>query len=277
MAVASVSGLQGSDLALQETILACAKHFLGDGGTTNGDDQGNTHVTEEELREVHMAGYIDAINEGVGSIMASYSSWNGKKLHGHNYLLTNVLKDELGFEGFVVSDWKGVDQIDEDYRTAVKRAINSGIDMVMVPDRYIYFISILMDLVQANEVPTARIDDAVSRILKQKFLLNLFDQPLTDRSIGSTVGSAEHRSVGRQAVRESLVLLSARDNALPLQKNGQKILVVGKKADDLGAQCGGWTISWQGSNGDITVGTTILEGLQEVCETEHPCDWIRMI
>ncbi|HCC69975.1 MAG TPA: hypothetical protein DEQ09_02310 [Bacteroidales bacterium] len=269
MAAASVYGLQGSDLSHPETILACAKHYVGDGGTTKGEDQGNTQVTEEELRSVHLAGYMDAINAGVGSIMASYNSWNGKKLHGHDYLLSDILKDELGFEGFVVSDWKGVDQIDEDYRTAVKRAINAGIDMVMVPDRYIYFISILKDLVQNNEVPIDRIDDAVRRILKQKFLLNLFGQPLADRSLASTVGSAEHRSVGRQAVRESMVLLSARDDALPLEKSGQRILVAGKRADDIGAQCGGWTISWQGSNGDITAGTTILEGIQEISENSE--------
>ncbi|MGM0667004.1 MAG: glycoside hydrolase family 3 N-terminal domain-containing protein [Bacteroidota bacterium] len=266
MAASSVEGLQGSDLSLPETILACAKHYVGDGGTSGGDDQGNTQVTEEELRLLHMPGYIDAINEGVGSIMASYNSWNGEKLHGHDYLLTDVLKDELGFEGFIVSDWKGVDQVDEDYRTAVKRAINAGIDMVMVPDRYIYFISILKDLVQTNEVSIERIDDAVRRILKQKFLMNLFEEPLADRSLIPAVGSAEHRSVARQAVRESLVLLSAGDDALPLEKNGQRILVAGKRADDLGAQCGGWTISWQGSNGDITIGTTILEGLRELSE-----------
>ncbi|MCF8222319.1 MAG: glycoside hydrolase family 3 C-terminal domain-containing protein [Bacteroidales bacterium] len=264
MAGAAVSGLQGSDLSLPTTILACAKHYVGDGGTTDGIDQGNTVLTEQELRSVHMAGYIDAINKGTGTIMASYNSWNGDKLHGHEYLLTDVLKGELGFDGFIISDWKGVDQVDEDYRTAVKRAINAGIDMVMVPDRYIYFISILKDLVENNEVPESRINDAVRRILIQKFKLKLFEKPMTDRSLISSVGSAEHRATARQAVRESLVLLSARDNALPLKKDGQKILLAGKRADDIGAQCGGWTISWQGSNGDITEGTTILEGLQEI-------------
>lgn len=267
MAAAAVQGLQGEDLGLPETILACAKHFVGDGGTTNGTDQGNTEISEALLRDIHMSGYIDAIDANVGSIMASYNSWNGQKLHGHDYLLTNVLKDELGFEGFVISDWKGVDQIDEDYREAVKRGINAGIDMVMVPDRYIYFISILKDLVSTNEVSIDRIDDAVSRILKQKFLLNLFEEPLTDNSLTSSVGSVEHRAVAKQAVRESIVLLNAKNNVLPLQKNGQKILVAGRLANDLGAQCGGWSISWQGSNGAITEGTTILEGLQENAES----------
>lgn len=264
MSLASVVGLQGNDLSNPETIAACAKHFVGDGGTTNGTDQGNTEMDETTLRSVHMPGYIDAINAKVGTVMASYSSWNGVKLHGHDYLLNTVLKDELGFEGFVISDWKGVDQINEDYRVAVKRAINSGIDMVMVPDRYIYFISILKDLVEKNEVSINRIDDAVKRILKQKFLLNLFKKPMTDMSLVSSVGSAAHRSVARQAVRESLVLLSAKNNVLPLKKDNQKILVAGKLASDLGAQCGGWSISWQGDNGNITEGTNILQGIKNM-------------
>ena len=264
MSLASVVGLQGNDLSNPETVAACAKHFVGDGGTTNGTDQGNTEMDETTLRSIHMPGYIDAINAKVSTVMASYNSWNGVKLHGHDYLLNTVLKDELGFEGFVISDWKGVDQIDENYRVAVKRAINAGIDMVMVPDRYIYFISILKDLVETNEVSINRIDDAVSRILKQKFLLNLFKKPMTDMSLITSVGSSEHREVARQAVRESLVLLSAKNNALPLKKDNQKILVAGKLANDLGAQCGGWTISWQGSNGNITEGTNILQAIKNM-------------
>ncbi len=269
MAAASVNGLQGNDLADGETILACAKHFVGDGGTTDGVDQGNTQVSEELLRSIHMSGYVDAIASGVGSIMASYNSWNGEKLHGHQYLLTDVLKTELGFEGFVVSDWKGVDQINGDYRESVKRAINAGIDMVMVPDRYIYFISVLKSLVEDNEVELDRIDDAVRRILKQKFLLNLFEEPIADNSLVSLVGSDSHREVARQAVRESMVLLNAKNDVLPLDKNNMKILVAGDLANDLGAQCGGWSISWQGSNGQITEGTTILEGLNQLAETSE--------
>ena len=269
MSAASIKGLQGNSLSNPASVLACAKHFVGDGGTTDGVDQGNTVISEELLRSLHMEGYIDAIENNVGSIMASYNSWNGQKLHGHDYLLTTVLKEELGFEGFIISDWKGVDQIDEDYRESVRRAINAGIDMVMVPDQYIYFISILKDLVSTNEVSVARIDDAVSRILKQKFLLNLFEEPLTDNSLSESLGSPAHRAVARQAVRESLVLLSSKNNVLPIQKNDQNILVSGRLADDLGAQCGGWSISWQGSNGEITEGTTILEGLQKNVESSN--------
>ena len=266
MAKEAVIGLQGTDLSSPETILACAKHFVGDGGTTNGIDQGNTEVSEEELRNIHMAGYIDAIEAGVGTVMASYSSWNGVKLHGNQYLLTDVLKTELGFEGFVISDWKGVDQVDEDYRTAIKRSINAGVDMVMVPDRYEVFIGHLTSLVQDAEVSIDRIDDAVRRILKQKFLLGLFDEPYADTSLSSSFGSQEHRDVARQAVRESMVLLSSKNDVLPLQKNNQKILVAGSLAADLGAQCGGWTIWWQGGSGDITIGTDILTGIENLAE-----------
>jgi len=269
MSSASVIGLQGDDLSEGETILACAKHFVGDGGTLDGIDQGNTQISEELLRSLHMSGYIDAIEANVGSVMASYNSWNGQKLHGHDYLLNDVLKDELGFEGFVISDWKGVDQVNEDYREAVKRSINAGIDMVMVPDRYIYFISILKNLVETNEVSLERIDDAVRRILKQKLLLNLFEEPYTDQSLISSVGSEEHRNIAKQAVRESLVLLNAKNNILPLSKNGQKILVVGRLANDLGALCGGWSIAWQGANGNITEGTNLLEGIENLSETSE--------
>ncbi|MFO7828516.1 MAG: glycoside hydrolase family 3 N-terminal domain-containing protein, partial [Bacteroidales bacterium] len=269
MASESVMGLQGSDLSADSTILSCAKHFVGDGGTTDGIDQGNTEVSEDELREIHMAAYVDAIESGVGSIMASYNSWNGEKLHGSEYLLTNVLKNELGFEGFVVSDWKGVDQIDEDYKEAIKRAINAGIDMVMVPDRYELFIGHLKALVEDEEVSINRINDAVKRILKQKFLLDLFNKPYTNLSFQSSFGSNEHRIIARQAVRESVVLLNAKNNVLPLNKNNKKILVAGTLAADLGAQCGGWSIYWQGGNGNITPGTDILTGMMQVAETSQ--------
>jgi beta-glucosidase len=269
MAGASVAGLQGSDLTDPETILACAKHYVGDGGTQDGIDQGNTIVSEEVLRELHLPGYIDAIEAGAGSIMASFNSWNGEKLHGHEYLLTTVLKDELGFEGFIVSDWKGVDQLDEDYREAIKRAINAGIDMVMVPDRYEVFIGHLISLVEENEVSEDRIDDAVRRILKQKFLLNLFEEPFTDPELAVSFGSQEHRDVARQAVRESIVLLNAKNDVLPLQKDGQTILVAGTLASDLGAQCGGWSISWQGATGNITPGTDVLSGIENIAGTSE--------
>jgi len=262
MAAPAVTGLQGDSLNHPRSVLACAKHYIADGGTTDGIDQGNTEMDEETLRAIHLPGYIDAIEAGVGTIMASYSSWNGQKLHGHKYLLTDVLKDELGFEGFIISDWAGIDQLPGDYRSDVKQSINAGVDMVMTPYNYEEFINTLTSLVNAGEVTQDRIDDAVRRILYQKFALGLFERPYTDRSLTSYVGLPSHREVGRQAVRESMVLLAKKDGALPLRKSNQKILVAGRHADNLGFQCGGWSISWQGGSGDITTGTTILEGIE---------------
>ncbi len=262
MGAAMVRGFQGNALSSPTSILACTKHFVGDGGTTNGRDQGNTEVDEQTLRRIHLPGYIAAIEEGVGSIMVSFSSWNGQKMHGNHYLLTDVLKGELGFEGFLISDWQGIDQLPGDYASDIETSINAGLDMVMVPTRFIDFINILRDLVNRNKVPLSRIDDAVRRILRIKFKMGLFENPYTDRSYTGSVGSPEHRQIARECVRQSLVLLTNDNQILPLSKNLTRIHVAGKNADDLGNQCGGWTIRWQGSSGNITVGTTILEAIQ---------------
>lgn len=263
MSAAAVTGFQGDSLADRESILACAKHYVGDGGTTGGVDQGNTQVDEATLRAIHLPGYITAIEHGVGSIMASYNSWNGQKLHGSHYLLTIVLKQELGFQGFIVSDWAGIDQLPGDYASDVETSISAGIDMVMVPDKYVTFITTLKSLVQQGKVSQERIDDAVRRILTIKFKLGLFEHPYTDRNLTAHIGSAEHRAVARECVRQSLVLLKKKDNILPMPKQNINILVAGKNADDLGNQCGGWTISWQGASGNITTGTTILQAIQQ--------------
>jgi beta-glucosidase len=266
MGIASVVGLQGNDLALDNTILACAKHFIGDGGTTDGIDQGDTDISEQVLRSLHMPAYVDAIEQGVGTIMATYNSWNGQKVHGYKYLLTDVLKTELGFEGFIISDWKGVDQVTDDYKNAIKQSINAGVDMVMVPDRYKTFIKHTKELVNEGQINIARINDAVKRILKQKILLGLFENPFAKNESKeiNAFGSVRHRDIARQAVRESIVVLDAKNNVLPLKKDGQTIGLAGVLADDLGAQCGGWTIAWQGGNGDITDGTSILEGFNKL-------------
>jgi len=258
---AAIQGYQGNDLSKNETIAACAKHFIGDGGTLNGRDQGNTIASEAELRAIHLPGFIDAIEANVATVMASYSSWNGGKLHGSSYLLTDVLKNELGFKGFVISDWGAIDQLPGDYSSDVEKAINSGIDMVMVPHDYELFISTLTQLVNNGRVTEERIDDAVSRILKVKFDLGLFEELMTSRSLINEIGSQAHRDVARQAVRESLVLLKNESSLLPLSKN-TAIHLSGKNADDLGHQMGGWSIWWQGGSGDITEGTTILEGFE---------------
>jgi beta-glucosidase len=260
-----ITGFQGSTLGgTGSSILATAKHYVGDGGTTGGDDQGNTQLSEADLRRIHLAPFVTAVQRNVGSVMISYSSWNGVKMHGNQYLIRDVLKGELGFTGFVVSDWQGIDQIDGAggfSASDVRTSINAGIDMVMVPHDYKGFIATLRTEVQAGRVPLTRIDDAVSRILTKKFQLGLFERPLTDRTWTATVGSAAHRALARQAVRESQVLLK-NDGILPLAKSGVRILVAGKNADNIGNQSGGWTISWQGSSGNITPGTSILQGIR---------------
>ena len=262
-------------------ILGSVKHFVGDGGTTWGThlrydwidwwqphddawsiDQGNTEVDETTLRATHLPPYQAAIAAGAKNIMVSYSSWNGLKMHAHKYLLTDVLKGELGFSGFLVSDWLAVNQLDPNYAVAVVTAINAGLDMVMVPFEYEPFISAVTAAVETGEISPNRIDDAVSRILRVKFELGLFEQPFGDESLLAQVGSTEHRAVAREAVRQSLVLLKNDDNTLPLPKHVPHLLVAGQAANDIGLQCGGWTIEWMGSPGDITPGTTLLDALK---------------
>ena len=256
-----VTGLQSGS----PSVLATAKHYVGDGGTTGGVDQGNTQLSEADLRAIHLPPFRAAVQRGVGSVMISYSSWNGLKMHANRYLITDVLKGELGFGGFVVSDWNAIDQIDgQPGFTAdeVRTAINAGLDMIMVPNDWKRFIDLLRGEVWAGRVPMSRIDDANRRILTKKFELGLFEQPYTDRSWTPTVGSAAHRELAREAVRKSQVLLKNRYGVLPLPRTSPKIFVAGKNADDIGNQSGGWTISWQGSSGATTPGTTILQGIR---------------
>ncbi|WP_166665378.1 glycoside hydrolase family 3 N-terminal domain-containing protein [Kribbella caucasensis] len=260
-----VTGLQGPSLGGPASVLATAKHWIGDGGTTGGKDQGNTEVSEAELRETHLPPFQEALKRGVGSVMISYSSWNGVKMHGNGYLITDVLKGELGFSGFVVSDWQGIDQLDGQpgfTGDEVRASINAGIDMVMVPNDYKLFISLLRTEVTSGRIPMSRIDDANRRILTKKFELGLFERPYTDRSYTATVGSAAHRGIARQAVRDSQVLLQNKWGVLPLPKTASKVFVAGKSADNIGYQSGGWTIDWQGGSGPITPGTTILQGIK---------------
>ena len=265
LGAAAVKGFQGDALSSDPlTVLACAKHFIGDGGTHNGIDQGDTECDEATLRKLYLPPYAAAIKAGVGSIMVSYSSWNGQKMHGNKYLLTDVLKGELGFQGFLVSDWAAIDQISPDYKADVEKSINAGLDMVMIPNgpgqknNYVEFITDLKALVAAGKVSPARIDDAVSRILRIKYQLGLFDGDTTDPKLTAAIGSPEHREVARECVRESLVLLKNEQHALPLSKTIKHLVVIGEAADDLGMQCGGWTIDWQGRKGDVTHGGTTL-------------------
>ena len=277
---AAVRGFQGDDLGDPLSVLACAKHYAGDGGTFMGTggfehpvtkkhylDQGDTRVDEAELRRVHMQGYVSTVRAGVGTIMPSYSSWNGTKLSAHKYLMTDVLKGELGFDGFLISDYNAIDQITKDYKQAIETSINAGMDMVMVPTKYREFHTLLVQLVREGRVPQSRVDDAVMRILRVKVAMGLTERGrsvLADRRLHRTFGSAEHRAVARECVRQSLVLLKNDRRTLPLRRNAARIHVAGKCADDIGNQCGGWTIDWQGKSGAVTTGgTTILQAVKD--------------
>jgi beta-glucosidase len=257
-----VRGSQGKDLAEPGRVLATPKHYVGDGGTRGGVDRGDTAGDEETLRAIHLEGYKAAITAGAASIMVSFNSWKGEKMHGHARMLTDVLRGELGFEGVIVSDWNGIDELPGDRDEDVAQAVNAGIDMIMAPDSYRAVIASLKKNAGAGRIPMARIDDAVRRILVTKFRMGLFERPFADPSLLPRVGSPEHRAVARQAVRESQVLLVNRNNALPLSTGLSNIVVGGKAADDLGLQCGGWTIAWQGSRGRVTEGTTVLQAVR---------------
>jgi beta-glucosidase len=271
----AVRGLQGKSLAEANSVVACAKHYLGDGGTTGGKDQGNTECDEATLRRIFLPGYVAAVKSGVGTIMVSFSSWNGQKMHGNKYLLTDVLKKELGFDGFLVSDWAAIDQLSPDYKADIEKSINAGLDMVMIPfgpgqkNNYADFTKFLKELVAEGRVPQERIDDAVRRILQVKLATRLFDQPYADRERLADVGSAQHRAVARDCVRQSVVLLKNEKHTLPLAKEIKRIYVTGSGANDLGFQCGGWTIDWQGKRGPVTHGgTTLLMGIRQVVSAD---------
>jgi beta-glucosidase len=275
---AAVRGMQGSGLGDPLGIAACAKHFAGDGGTAFGTgipadqgslhyplDQGDTRLSDADFRRIHPQGYVTAVQAGVATIMPSYSSWNGVKCSASHALLTEILKQEMGFKGFLISDYAAEKELPGSYKQQIETTINAGMDMVMVPDSYQEFIRLLTELVQEGRVPMARIDDAVERILRVKFATGLMDpnrSQLADPALGKRFGSPEHRGVARQCVRESLVVLKNENSVLPLA-TGRRIHVAGKNADDIGNQCGGWTITWQGSSGNTTTGTTILAAVRK--------------
>ncbi len=281
---AMIIGLQGKDLSDPLSVLACAKHFAGDGGTEATTaprpgfpgvntgrlwlDQGNTKVDEATLRRIHLPGYIGAIEAGVGSIMPSYSMWNGVRCSANKHLLTEMLKEELGFDGFLISDYNAIHQIDPaNLKKSIMISINAGMDMAMEPGGYREFYNDLKALVEEGKVPMSRIDDAVTRILRVKLAMGLMDKnrsQLADRSLQKSFGSKEHRAVAREAVRESLVLLKNDNRTLPISKNIARIHVAGKSADNIGNQCGGWTIRWQGQTGNVTTGgTTVLQAIKK--------------
>ncbi len=271
-AAAMVSGLQGQFATPQFMApghtLSSVKHFLGDGGTLNGRDQGNTILPEAELRSVHGAGYPAAIKAGALIVMASYNSWNGVKMHANHYLLTDILKGRLGFEGFVVGDWNAHEQIPGCTKYRCAAAILAGVDMLMAPDGWRQLYKNTVAQVRAGEIPQARIDDAVRRILRVKTIAGLFKRAApkqrSDAGDFSRLGSPAHRELARAAVRESLVLLKNEHGTLPLNPHA-KILVAGEAADSIAMQAGGWTVDWQGdrnSNADFPGATSIFGGIQ---------------
>jgi beta-glucosidase len=257
-----VKGLQGN--FEEDKVIACVKHWVGDGATMHGIDQGDMCISEEQLRQLHVPPYKAAIDAGVLTVMVSLSSWYGQKCHGHKYLITDLLKQELGFNGFVISDWDGIDYLDEDWAKCVVMSVNAGLDMFMVTSRWKEFIQILQDSVAAGKISMERIDDAVRRILRVKYQFGMFEKPrpaLRKLSLDhSCFGSAEHREVAREAVRKSLVMLKNDDKMLPLDRNA-RILVTGKNAHNRGHQCGGFTVAWQGVNDKIPLDTGIYDQL----------------
>jgi beta-glucosidase len=267
-AIAMVRGLQGN--FSDNNILATAKHFIGDGGTDRGIDRGNTLASEEELIRFHAAGYFGAIKAGTQIIMASYSSWQGLKMHAHRYLLTDVLKNRIGFDGFVISDYDAIAEVPGCKLYDCPEAVNAGIDMFMIAHRadWIRFISLTRQEVESGVIPLARIDDAVRRILRVKLRAGLFEKPLPSQRPNARrpelIGAAAHRVLAQQAVRESLVLLKNNNGVLPLN-HGQRIVVAGKAANSIPMQAGGWSLTWQGTenrNEDFPGATTILDGIK---------------
>ena len=271
-----IIGLQGhpalENFLTEQKIIATAKHFVGDGGTAAGDDQGETTLSEDDLFKIHGQGYVQALGVGTQTVMASFSSWNGDKLHGHKYLLTDVLKGRMGFDGLIVGDWNGHEQIEGCSKSSCAQAINAGIDLIMVPEDWRAFQTNTVAQVKSGEIEMSRIDDAVRRILRVKYRAGMFDsgKPSAHRLAGRAklIGHEDHRNVARQAVRESLVLLK-NDGVLPIDPS-KTILVAGSGADNPVMQSGGWTVTWQGrSIEDRTLNprsyykghTTISEGI----------------
>ena len=270
-AAAYVKGMQGV-LDKDGNVVATAKHFIGDGATDGGKDQGNATVTQSQMINIHGQGYYGAIEAGVQTVMASFNSWNdvaaGKdygKMHGTRDLLTVALKEKMGFDGFVVSDWNGIGQVTGCSDDSCPQAINAGIDMVMVPDKWKSFITNTIAQVKSGEIPQARIDDAVTRILRVKLRAGLWDHKPSASQYAGKPEALVHRELARRAARESLVLLKNDGGTLPLKK-GQRVLLVGKSADSISNQTGGWSLTWQGTdntNADFPNADSIAAGLRE--------------
>ena len=257
---ATVKGLQG-DLADARTVMATAKHFIGDGATDYGVEGGETSLTSVEIKERLLAPYKVAVKENVGAVMASFNTISGISMHAHKALISDTLKVGMNFDGIVVSDWKAYSRFGEN------DIVNAGIDVIMAVDGDLeLFQNGLKEGVKNNSVSIFRIDDAVRRILRQKFRLGLFENPFPDTTLVSKIGSKEHRNIAKQAVRESLVLLKNKNAILPLSKETKKIVVVGEHANSSGLQSGGWTVNWQGTHKNYKGATTILNGIKKLAK-----------
>jgi beta-glucosidase len=271
--VFGLQGRPGSETYFDQTrVISSAKHFLGDGGTTKGVDQGDTVITEKDLIAIHAAGYFPAIEAGVQTIMASFNSWNGEKMHGNKYMLTDVLKTRMGFSGFVVGDWNGHGQIPGCTNTDCPASFNAGVDMYMAPDSWKGIYDSTLSAVRTGEITEQRLDDAVRRILRVKLAAGLFSKPKPSARKGAgdsnVLGSDRHREVARRAVRQSLVLLKNNSDTLPLRAD-MTVLVIGDGADSVSKQAGGWTLSWQGggyANSYFPHGESILDGIRSVVD-----------
>lgn len=270
-----VEGFQGRDLTDTASVGATAKHFIAEGATEGGVDRGDAVISQAELRRQHLPGFVDAIESGVVAVMASFSSVNGEKVHGSRALLTDLLKIELGFDGVVLTDWEGVEM----GGLTAEQALHAGIDMFMLVRSWRDGLPEIVRLVEDGNVPMSRIDDAVTRILRMKIRLGLFDRPLSSAACASAMGSQAHRDLARQAVRESLVLLKNEDGILPLDK-GSKVIVAGSHADNVAYQSGGWTKKWQGAHDDhyghaarpIEGATSIIDGIRNLIGSERVID-----
>ncbi|HYC98198.1 glycoside hydrolase family 3 protein [Brevundimonas sp.] len=274
---AMVRGLQGG-LTGDGDVLASAKHYLGDGGTFNGVDQGQTRATREALLGTHGAGYLGALDAGVQTVMISYSSWydtgtgqDHGKMHGNRDLIAGVLKGELGFDGLVVSDWNGIEQVPGCAKDHCPQAVNAGIDVFMVPEDWRAFIANTIADVREGRIAEARIDDAVTRVLRVKMRSGLFDRPASASVLTGRADVLDASALAREAVRKSVVLLKNDNGALPLQR-GRRVLVVGASADSLSNQTGGWSLTWQGTentNADFATGQTLLTALRDALGTDN--------
>ncbi|WP_026778154.1 glycoside hydrolase family 3 N-terminal domain-containing protein [Polaribacter sp. Hel_I_88] len=259
---ASIKGHQGN-LSDSKTVMATAKHFVGDGSTDFGVEGGETSLSAKEIQERLLAPYKVAVKENVGAVMSSFNSITGTSMHNHKALITDTLKVGMNFDGIVVSDWKAYSRFNGN------EVVNAGIDVVMAVDGDLdSFQKGLKAGVEDASVKLARIDDAVRRILRQKFRLGLFENPFPDASLIKEIGSKKHREIAKQAVRESLVLLKNDAQILPLSKETKKIVVVGEHANSAGLQSGGWTIHWQGTKGNYKGATTILDGIKKQAKGE---------